>query len=519
MARVELLSGQTMTVAAVIFPRALSINLRLEGLSSATVTVDETVPDIACGAWVRVWCPDGSAMVCYVKSIQSDYRTGLRVIQLEHGFGLLQNAILYGEWRPANLGGTTQTVGIATAMATILSQQQGGIIWQPGTCEFSVAEGWSFTNATLYQAMEALTESVEDCRWSFDQSSLPWKVSLVHQTNDVSAEMRMSRNIDSLKMTVSTTDMATRVYPVGLKNLSIASVNGGSVYLQKNVAQYGVISKTVTDNSIRDAGLLKAWAAKLLDTYARPVVNVQLTGLDLSKATGESLDKLVLGRRCRIPLPRYGITVTERITELSYKDALLHPEQVSVTMATVRKTIQHVVASKASGGGGGKATTSSQCELKEQADKVEEVLTSKLWQDKDTIGIVGGAFTAVTEDGKTTLTLKQGARMYVNRDGAVVEVVDEGNVVSSINATKEEVKIQAKHINLSGYVTATQLEAVDAKFDNLTSGIAKANSLQSSYVYADRATIGILNSYAAGWVTITIDGTEYRLLCGVRTSS
>lgn len=512
MARVELLSGQTMMVAAVIFPRALSINLRLEGLSSATVTVDETVPDIACGAWVRVWCPDGSAMVCYVKSIQSDYRTGLRVIQLEHGFGLLQNAILYGEWRPANLGGTTQTVGIATAMATILSQQQGGIIWQPGTCEFSVAEGWSFTNATLYQAMEALTESVEDCRWSFDQSSLPWKVSLVHQTNDVSAEMRMSRNIDSLKMTVSTTDMATRVYPVGLKNLSIASVNGGSVYLQKNVAQYGVISKTVTDNSIRDAGLLKAWAAKLLDTYARPVVNVQLTGLDLSKATGESLDKLVLGRRCRIPLPRYGITVTERITELSYKDALLNPEQVSVTMATVRKTIQHVVASKASGSGGGKATTSSQCELKEQADKVEEVLTSKLWQDKDTIGIVGGAFTAVTENGKTTLTLKQGARMYVNRDGAVVEVVDEGNVVSSINATKEEVKIQAKHINLSGYVTATQLEAQKARFDNLVTGITQAKSIAVQRLTVEQATIARLEGKQIYWRSITVNGNTFNVL-------
>lgn len=515
----ELMQGHTMQVRERLTPRTMQLSLKLDGLSTANITLDAQAPELNAGDWVRVWLPDDSPMMAYVKQIQQDYRTGVRTVTLEHAAGLLSLAVLYGEWKPQSLGGNAKTVPIATAIRTVLTQQPTQV-WQLGTCEATAEEGWSYTNATLYAAITGMLEAVEGCQLAYDFAALPWRLNIVRQPQDVAAEMRMGRNIATIKRTVSTTDMATRLYPVGLKNLSIASVNGGTPYIEQGVQNYGVIARTITDNSISDPALLLAWARKTLREYSTPTINVQLTGYDLSEATGEPLDKLTLGRRCRIPLPRYGATITERITELSYKDAVHAPEQVTVTIATRRKTIQHVLAqSQGGGGGGGKGSSAAQCELRDQGDRVEEIISSKLWQDKDVIGLMGGAFTAAYKDGQTTLTLKDGARMYVSRSGAAMEVVDAGNVVSCINATSEEIKIQAKRINLAGYVTATQLEAVSAKIDNLTSGNAKASYLNATTLHADTASIGTINRRVAAWRQLTINGSSYYVMIGLSGGS
>ena len=497
-----LLDGKSMNVKARFEPRTMSLSLKLESLCTATVVVDGSAPDFAVNDWVKFKDPQGVDVVYYIKSMSTDYRTGLTTLNLEHGMGLLTQNVLYGEYTTQKLGGSSTSVDVVTAINTILSVQS---VWALGDCSFpEVAEAWSMTNSTLYSALETITDSIENCKWTFDQTSLPWKLNLVDNDNVHIAEMRMARNITSLKVTLNTTDMATRVYPVGLKNLSISSANDGCAYLEKNVDKFGVIAKTVTDNSIKDAKLLKAYGQKMLNMYCQPVVSASISGYDLSVATGEALDKLVLGRKCRVPLPRYNTTVVERIEEIEYKDYLNNPAQVTINLATERKTVTHVVASKASGGGGGsKSNNQTQCEIDTQDGKITGILTSKLWYEKDTIGIIGGLFDASGD----TIVLHEGAKMYVNRDGANVEVVDQGNVVSSINATKEAITINAAKINLNGYVTASQLEATTAKIDNLMTGTSTA-----SFIRATSIAITDLNSRAVRWRTLTINGTSYTIL-------
>ena len=60
--------------------------------------------------------------------------------------------------------------------------------------------------------------------------------------------------------------------------------------------------------------------------------------------------------------------------------------------------------------------------------------------------------------------------------------VSNGSVISAINQTAETIKIQAGKINLVGYVTATELDAEKARFDNLVSGTTTALKLRASSI-------------------------------------
>ena len=63
-------------------------------------------------------------------------------------------------------------------------------------------------------------------------------------------------------------------------------------------------------------------------------------------------------------------------------------------------------------------------------------------------------------------------------DGANAEIalkVNKNGVISAINVSSEEILIQARRINLSGYVTASQLSAELAEINKLLTGVATIN--------------------------------------------
>lgn len=62
--------------------------------------------------------------------------------------------------------------------------------------------------------------------------------------------------------------------------------------------------------------------------------------------------------------------------------------------------------------------------------------------------------------------------------------VKKGEIASTINQTAQGVLISASRINLEGYVTATELDAEKARFDNLTSGATTAATLKTNLLSA-----------------------------------
>lgn len=57
--------------------------------------------------------------------------------------------------------------------------------------------------------------------------------------------------------------------------------------------------------------------------------------------------------------------------------------------------------------------------------------------------------------------------------------VSKGSVISEINQSPETIKISAPRINLEGYVTASELEALNAQISNLTAGITTASWIRA----------------------------------------
>ena len=469
-----LLSGHSMTPVGALRPQSMSLNMRTDGLSSASMVLDEDNPDVSIGAWAQIWAPNGEMCVMYVKNRKKDYITGLITLSLEHTFGLLQAMVVFGEVTAATMSGTQgATTCTVTQAITYLLNQQTENLWTLYQCDFNDAQGWKFTNSDIYGDLNSLTDAIMDCQWEFDQSVFPWRLSLKAWPTSSTMEMRRNRNLESLKVTQDRSGMYTRVYPTGKNNLHIDAANSNVSYLDRNTATYGVIAQVITDSTIATAELLKAWAQKQLKKNAEPKYTVSITGYELSEATGETMDHLVTGRMCRIPLPEYSTTVTERLTELSWKDCIKQPDAVNCTLANELKTITGVLNEQARGGGGGgkKANTEHDCELGEDEEWIEEFENTDLWINQDSIWAVCGCYTVITTASGKKLIVNDGTALIIERNHTEYGIYDEGNltagiVIGKLNDGSTSLKITADVIDIDGIVS--ELSTYDIQCDSIT---------------------------------------------------
>ena len=521
------LAGHTMTPAGQIKPLSMSLNWRINGLSSCSMTLAlDADPALALGDWVLITAPMGhQSGVFYVKSIKTDYVKLTSSITLEHTFGLLQEMVAFGDITPETIGGSgTTSVSSTTAINYLLSRQTE-TLWTLYQNDFaSESQGWKFQYQDIYTALDSIVSSIPKCQWEFDQSSLPWKVSLKAWPTSTTMEMRQSRNIESMSVTVDRSNMFTRVYPTGKKDLHIGSVNGGTDYLEKNVSTWGVISKTLTDSSIDSATLLKAWAQAELDRNSEPAISVSIGGLELSAATGESLDALTIGRLCRVPLPEYNTTVTERIVELAWRDCIISEEQVQVTLANELRTIQSVLYELTkSGHTGKKSNTSKDCDLHEQEEHLEEFDNSDIWVNRNSVWAVCGQYNVITDsDGNVHLQIKDGGFLEVERDG-VYETVGTSQAITDLANTITGSALWTQRNNITGVV---------GEFDVVGSGSNKRlvvksgggikverNNVEYGLYDSGNLTAGILVSKLSDGTTTTKIKTDYLDISGIVTAS
>ena len=146
-----------------------------------------------------------------------------------------------------------------------------------------------------------------------------------------------------------------------------------------------------------------------------------------------------------------------------------------------------------------------------RAKAAEGTMSSRITQTAD--AITAEVTRATEKEGTLTSQISQQAdkiSLVVTGDGENAKV-NTAEIVAGINGqTGSYVKIAADTINLSGYVTATSLNAVDAKIDNLTSGATTATSLKTNLLSA--STGFTYQNHSVSYHTVTVDGTTYHLL-------
>ena len=361
------LSGNTFPEEARLHPGKLSPTLRMQPLSTATMILPESDPDIVMHDLIELYNQHGSCGIFRVVDIQPAYGKN-RSITLNHALDILNDAVY-----PSN---TEEFNGTVTAYLTkLLGAQKQKIgntpYWQLGTVADTGNWHQEFNYDNILELIKEVPSEHEDYYYTFDFSVFPWRLNLVARNDDVLTEFRASRNIESCKVTQSDKDQCTRLY-LSVTTKSTVTEQGRTAGKKSTTtfeihddptgqAVWGIIEKTAGIETDKvPASEKAAWVQGYFERHRDPSVQITIDGYDLKEQTGESIDEMHLARVCRAVLPRYNTILLERIVEVTYPDALRKPDKVSVSMANKRQTTEDNIASaqkeaKKAGGSGGKA--------------------------------------------------------------------------------------------------------------------------------------------------------------------
>ena len=344
-----LLDGHSLTAAQAVPVAKMSLQLK-EKDGTANIT-PVSLDGIGMNSWLLDDKAPEAGIVWRVRSIQQAFENRTPTVSLDHIICTLKDRILFGEITPKTITGNPNATTCTARQAVdyILAQQSD---WVLGSFDYgSVSNAYKFDGDTLYDALETVTDTLENAVWTYNMGAYPFTLNIVQHSDSVDSEMRAGRNLKTISRTVDISAMYTRFYPIGKDDLHIPGD-----YVERNVSTYGVISKVETDQSLDTVEELTAWANERLNLHAQPNVTITAEGLELSRETGEALDAFTMGRVCRVPLPEFDTTIQERITEKNYPDKIGQPDVVKITMANSRRDVTKIIADAIKRSGRGSRT-------------------------------------------------------------------------------------------------------------------------------------------------------------------
>lgn len=307
---------------------SLSLNMMPLSTSSLTVRADEIVP---VRSWVQMFGPDGSAGFFRAKSPQGGYGEAQSTIELEHGITEVGDYLCdfaYSDTKEVN-----EETTLNLAIEKIWSNYKGSL-WQFGYHAFTDRVTIDLHYDNVLEAILTVLEQTPNYYLAFNFDTVPWTVYLTARETTVSAEGRLDRNVQSASITYDDTDLATRVYvPYEVESDS----GSNEVYAsydadQASISQYGLIEKTLSASGYTKAQA-DLVAQAYLEKHKKPRVGVQISAIDLSRITNESIDSFAIGKLFRLALPKYGVTIEECITGITYSTLYDNSIAVDISLA------------------------------------------------------------------------------------------------------------------------------------------------------------------------------------------
>ena len=199
------------------------------------------------------------------------------IFQLEHVLGTLLDDLMLGYHEVGNLGVTTPM-----SIGYILNNQTERR-WVLKDCDYDHQFLYGWQNENLLSALLSIVQPFEDTDLllGLDTINFPWSLSLKRTTGIPKTDIRYKKNLNGLTRTVDPTNLATRLYCYGYGDgdnvLGISEVNNGIPYLESpNIAKYGVITQTWTDERFTVAESLLAVGQALLKRLEQPAISYEL---------------------------------------------------------------------------------------------------------------------------------------------------------------------------------------------------------------------------------------------------
>ena len=524
-----LLSGHSLTPERKVPLEAMTLQLK-ERESAATMS-----PADMTGIGVNSWFLDdkepGAGIVWRVKGISQEFRTNTPKVQLEHVINTLRDQVVFGEVTAATITGNTNATECTAEQAVryILSYQRD---WVLGGFGYNISNPYKFDGETLFDALETVSDTLEDAWWSYDLSVYPFRLFITPNNNSVGSEMRAGRNLTAITKTIDKSEMVTRFYPIGKDDLHISGD-----YVERNTSQYGVVSKVETDTSIETEAELRSWALQKLGKHCEPTVTIDIEGLELSGATGETLDKMTLGRACRVPLPEFGTEITERIVSLNFPDKIHQPEVVKITLANNRTDITRIVADAIKNGTGGKGGRTAAKQQKEDHAWFEDTndhvamcaigiigtdaqgnpnwtRLSRLEVNENGIygevkSVQGEVEVAKTNISQNEYAIKLEAQRAVGAEGKLQSAitVEAGRITSEVTARQNADNAMSSRITQTANAITSEVTRAKAAEGNLSSRITQTADSITAEVTRATAAEGNLSSR----ITVNAEGIETKV--------
>ena len=513
-----------------LHPSMLTANITLNALSTATMVLPEGEPPVVLGRWVELYDGGGKSLGIYRVTEVNMTLMGDREVVLEHGICTLGDMLTSAE--------TTLSGSMGSILQALLDKQQDFTLWALGSV--ATTENYSI-DTDREDALEAIFAAMKKANGyalTYDQSAVPWRLGVRKLGESPVCECRLSRNMESVTIDEDRRDLCTRA-------VSDALPDGHLDADTRNV--WGTVEKELAglaDDAPQDKAL--AYAREYLAAHKNPATTITVSALVLAEQTGEPADRFALGDMCRVALAEYGNAQEKWITTMNYGDLVSAPDAVQLTLDSPARDLSSMIAelrsssvktarsSRRAGSAANKAMgyiTEINGELRLQDERIT-LVAAKAKDNGNKISsaeiAIDGANAAIKLKADKTVVDEQGRRLSsaeiaIDGANAAIELkVSKDGVVSAINQSPEEITINAKRINLNGYVTATQLNAVKGDITDMTTGkltFTILNGQQAKFYTLNVTSIGIK---AGGLIydgagisvkSITVGGTTYKVLC------
>ena len=322
-------------------PTRLSLDLRITPLSTATMHLPCSDQAISVRSFAELFDPNGSVGIFRIREMET--RAGKsRTCYLEHAFATLSDDLAIGVQA---MSGKLAAVLAALLEAQTIKRWRLGDVELPD--DYEVIYDYRYDNL-MTAILDLVAMLPDEYALELDTMQYPWVMHVRKLTDADFCECRLRRNLTSVRITVDSTDQCTRVYPFGAgegtDRIGLSSLTGAMFMDADNIGDWGVISRTFTNEDIYDSLTLQDVAQSYLDRHKDPEVSVEMDAMDLYAATGEQLDRFRLGRLCRLPLIDYGVTMSERVVGIVYSDVYGKPQNAKVTLANRIRTASDEIA-------------------------------------------------------------------------------------------------------------------------------------------------------------------------------
>jgi hypothetical protein len=256
--------------------------------------------------------------------------------------------------------------------------------------------------------------------------------------------------------------------------------------------------------------------------------------------TGETLDRVALGKLYRLAVPEDNVSIEENIIQISWNDVYGNPEDVDLTLAEEEKTLVSIIKQKNEETkqdiedsytdcyNESKNYTNSAIHAEAERSDEKYIYKTSIYQTADSIDSTAQQYADGIGDGLQSQITQQ-----ANKISLVVEevsgsnVINTASIVAAINASGSSVTISADKINLQGHVSITDL----SEYSNgtLHAGNIFVDTALQVYRDADFSladfhlgrfiSLGGGNyafdyDYNLAFQDITINGTTYTFLVG-----